>query len=119
MRTHRFTSTTFFIWGGLLVYALSFLVVYVFGAVACAKGFATLEVVGMSIVTFATLAWSIVAGAAIAALALIARRRDETDTASTEHDRIIRFLVMTASGLALLALAWLTLPALTLRYQCG
>lgn len=113
MRSHRFTSTSFFIWGGLLIYALSFLVVYVSVALSCARPF------GVGLVRVATVAWSVAAAVAILVHLLAARRRNRNDPSADEHTRFIRSVAAAASGLALLALAWLTLPALVLRTQCG
>jgi hypothetical protein len=43
---HRFASTTFLITGGLLVWMADFVFVYVFVAVACARGFADIVILG-------------------------------------------------------------------------
>jgi hypothetical protein len=118
MRTHRFTSTTLFLWSGLLIYALSFLVVYIFAALACARGFADAQVLGIPVVPLVANGWGVLAAAAMIVVILRVRQRDRQDDAD-EHTRLIRFLAAAASGIAMLALIWLMLPTLILGAACG
>lgn len=117
MRTHRFTSTTLCVWGGLLIYALSFLVVYVFTALACAREFAETRVLGIRIVPFVVNAWGVLAALAMIALMLGVRRRERREVAD-EHTKFMRFLATAASGMAMLALVWLMLPTLMITNAC-
>ncbi len=64
-----FTRTAFVVWSGLLIWAADFLLVYVFAAVACARGFADVQVSGVGIVLFAQFVSFL--AAALAALGMI------------------------------------------------
>jgi hypothetical protein len=111
MMQHPFTRTTFLILGGLLVWIADFVFVYVFVAVACARGFADVSWFGVPIVTMMTLLASVIAGAATV---LVVRRgyRLQRDMATDEQSRFISFVTLASSGIALIALVLLVLPAL-------
>ncbi|HWK50400.1 MAG TPA: hypothetical protein VNR40_10965, partial [Steroidobacter sp.] len=83
-----FTRTAFLILGGLLVWMADFVIVYVFAAVACARGFADVSWLGVPIVVSMTLLISLIAGAVTV---LIARRgyRLQTEVAADEQSRFI------------------------------
>lgn len=115
---HRFAPTAFFIWSGLLVWAADFLLVYVFAALACARGFAHLQIAGFSIVPFVTTLVSIVALLATAALMWPALRRARNGPSSDQHSQFILFLAIALSALALIAIVWTGLPPLLLRVGC-
>lgn len=108
---HPFTRTTFLITGGLLVWIADFAFVYVFAAVACARGFADVSWIGVPIVTLITLLASAIAGAVTV---LVVRRgyRLQRDGAADEHSRFIGFVTLASGGIALIALVLLVLPAL-------
>lgn len=108
---HPFTRTAFSIFGGLLVWMADFVAVYVFAAVACARGFADVRWFGMPIVTLLTLLASLLAAAATV---LIVRRgyRLQRDVAIDEQSRFIGFVTWASGGIALIALLLLVLPAL-------
>jgi hypothetical protein len=99
--------------GGLLVWMADFVVVYVFAAVACARGFADARWVGVPVVTLMTLIASLVAGAATV---VIVRRgyRLQRDVATDEPSRFIGFVALASGGIALIALVLLVLPALVI-----
>lgn len=118
MQSHRFTPTTFLIWGGLLLYALNFLVVYIFAALACAKGFAHGKWLGMSPVPLVTTISGLVAAAAISAVMWSAAGGNRREQCADEHTRFIRFLAIAGGFLSLLAVVWLTLPPLLLANGC-
>jgi hypothetical protein len=119
MQQHRFTPTTFFIWSGLLIYALDFLFVYVFAALACARRFAHVLWLGLPLVPLATTVSGVLAATAIGTIMWIAVRRNGMEANTDEHTRFIRFLAIAAGGLSLLALLWLTLPPLLLSNACA
>jgi uncharacterized RDD family membrane protein YckC len=116
MQTHRFASTTLLIWGGLLAYALSFLVVYVFTALACARGFADTRVLAIPIVPFVASTWGVAAALGMTVLIVRVLQRDREP--ADEHTRFIRFLAAGVSGISMLALVLLMLPALMLGDAC-
>ena len=97
--------------GALLVWMADFVVVYVFAAVACARGFADASWFGVPIVTWVTLLASLAAGAATA---LVVRRGYllQKDVATDEPSRFIGFVALASGGIALIALMLLVLPVL-------
>jgi hypothetical protein len=112
-----FTAAALRLWGGLLVWAGYFLLVYVVTALACARGFADAAVAGIDLVTFVSAAGFVVAMAGTAVLVSVTRRR-----ARAEHARSARFadrLGWTLGLLALLAIVWTALPHLLLRTGCA
>ena len=110
---HRFAATTFLVLGGLLVWIANFVFVYVFAAVACARGFADARVLGLPIVTLATLLSSLIAGAITV---LIVRRGYRLHTAvdMDEHTRFIGFVTFAGGALALVALVLLVMPVMVM-----
>jgi hypothetical protein len=118
MQQHRFAPTIFFIWSGLLIYALEFLFVYVFAALACARRFTHVQWLGMPLVPLATTVSGALAVTAIGAVMWIAARRNRMEANTDEHTRFIRFLAIAGGGLSLLGLLWLMLPPLLLSSAC-
>lgn len=107
----RFTSTTFLLTGALLVWLADFAIVYVFAAVACARGFADLEAFGLPLVPAVTTLASLSAG--VVTVWLLRRGyRTHHATAIDEHGRFIGFVTLTTSAIALIALVMLMLPPL-------
>jgi len=108
---YPFTQTTFLMMGGLLVWMADFVVVYVFAAVACARGFAGVSWFGVPIVTLVTLLASLVAGVVTG---LIVRRGYllQRNVATDEQSRFIGFVALASGGIALIALMLLVLPVL-------
>jgi hypothetical protein len=112
-----FARTTFFVTGGLLVWAADFLFIYGFAALACARGFHTESMFGIEIVPFASAAATVVAASLTTVLVLRAfrsrhRRAGETRT----------FIVSAAVGagaLSLIAIVLIGLPAALLRGTCA
>ena len=113
MSEHRFTPTSLFIVGALLIWLADFVVVYVFAALACARGFASVTVLGMPIVAFVSTLCT-VAAAVVTVMLLRGGLAAMRASASTEHERFIGFVVFTTSILAILALVLLSLPPLVI-----
>ena len=110
---HRFLTTTFLVMGGLLVWMADFVFVYVFAAVACAKGFADATLWGLPVVTLVTLSASLIAGGVTV---LIGRRgyRLHSAVEMDEYTRFIGFVTLACGGLALVALVLLVIPAVVM-----
>ena len=106
---HRFTTTTFLVTGGLLVWMADFVFVYVFAAVACARGFADASLFGLPVVPLATVLSSMIAGTVT--VAIIRRGYAMHSAESDEHTRFIGFVTWAGGGLALVALVLLLMPA--------
>jgi hypothetical protein len=113
-----FPRTALFIASGLLVWAADFLFIYVFAAVACARGFADATVADMGIVPFASTIATL--GAAGATFAIVARCRREMRPAAADaaNGGFIAGVAAVASLLALIAVVFTGLPALLLG-SCG
>lgn len=115
---HRFTRTSFFIWGVLLVWAADFLFLYVFAAIACARGLLPGEAAGFAILPSVGVLASGIAILATALLMRTALRRIRKSAASDSVARFIDFLVLALGALALIAIVWTALPPLLLRQDC-
>lgn len=61
---HPFTLTTLFMCGGLLIWAVDFLIVYCIAAIACAKGWVMGTIAGMPFVAFVATVVTLIAIAA-------------------------------------------------------
>src|SRR5690606_38859838 len=94
------TATSCLIYGVLLVWMADFVFVYVFAAVACAKGFADASLLGLPVLTLVTLLASLLAGVVTV---LIVRRgyRLHNGPELDEHTRFIGFVTSASGGLAL------------------
>lgn len=109
-----FTSTTFLLAGGLLVWMADFGFVYVFAAVACARGFADATVFGLPLVPAVTTLASLSAGLLTAWL-LRRGYRIHHETAIDEHESFIGFVALATCAIALVALLMLILPPLLIQ----
>jgi polyferredoxin len=110
MRRH-FGSTAFLLMGALLVWIADFVFVYVFAAVACARGF------GASLVPAVTTAASLTAG--VVTIWLLRRGyRAQRMSAIDEQGRFIAFVTLATGAIALVALGMLILPPMLVR-ACG
>lgn len=107
----RFIRTTAFMAAGPAVWALHFLIIYAFAALACARGFshATLWAVGGT---------TAVAVIALVAIMLRALARATEGSLSAEPQRFPYWTACGFAALSLLAVAWETLPVLLLP-PCG
>jgi hypothetical protein len=116
-QVRRFTPTVLFVWGGLLLWATYFLVLYMFVALACERGFADLRLLGVRIVPASAALGFAMTFAATAACMLAGHRRLRAE--DEKAARFIGFLAWALGLLGLLALAWTVLPALLLRTGCA
>lgn len=115
--SRRFTPVTFFILGGLLVWMLCFLLVYVTAALACARGNAETGIRGIWLVPAATVVIVLLAALATMWLAFMARRHLARSTGSER--RFDAALALSLSLFAFATLAWLALPGLLVRPPCA
>lgn len=118
MERHPFTPTAFFIWSGLLIWLLNFLFVYVFAALACAHGFFVARVLGIGIIPFVTTLSSVLAGISTGVVSWKTLQRMRSERDADSHSQFIRFLIVAAGALALVALVWVALPPLLLSVRC-
>ena len=111
VHTTPFTRIALRIWSGAIIWAIHFTVIYGFAALACARGYADLKVLGMSLVTSGVLGATILA--LVAALA-IARRALRSGVESFET-----WMTASVAGLASLAIVWEGLAAWFILPSCG
>lgn len=113
-----FLSKSLFALAGLLIWSLHFGAIYVFQALACARGFAGREIAGIGIVTVFIAAVTLLALLSSAAV-LVAGWRTAAGTAElSDHDEFLRRLAMLIAGLAIVAIVWEALPILMMP-ACG
>jgi uncharacterized membrane protein len=112
-KRERFAPTALLVWSGLLIWALNFLCIYIFAALACARRFSHLTIAGLPIVPAVTSAVSVATFAATLAFMWVALKRGKP-----AESTLLRFLALTLGTLALLATAWVALPPLILDNRC-
>lgn len=115
----RFTPTTMFICGGLLIWAADFLLMYVVAAIACARQFASLAVLGLPFVAMFGTALTAVSILAIVWLVRVAVRRLRAEHASDRAVRFIYFLAASIGSFSIVAVVFNALPAWLLATECG
>jgi hypothetical protein len=111
---HRFTPTTLLITGGLLLWVAVFVFLYTFAAVACARRFAHIDIIGLPLIPSVSIA--VCALGATINLYLVRRGwRDHRQTSLDEHSRFLGFVTLATSALGLVALLMLALPPLLIE----
>jgi hypothetical protein len=120
MGARAFVRTTSFVSAGLLIWAVDFLFIYVFAALACARGYADVTFLGVGIVPFtSTAATVIAAGATITVMRAGASK--SSDRAVPENGDTPTFLARLAlivAMIALIAVAFTGLPGLLVSRLC-
>lgn len=104
-----------FMIGGLLVWAAHFTIIYGFTAVACAKGLAATDVLGLGIIPFVIgaatlLAWATTGMVLMSAMSGPVPPRSTRFDEATEH--FLRYTAAFIAMLSLVAIAWNALPVL-------
>ncbi len=116
-----FIRKSLFMLGGLLVWAAHFTVVYTFNALACARRFADLDVMGVGVVPFVVVGTTVLAFVGTLAVLLLALFRRGPAWASRDRKPVndfLRYTTITIAALSLVAIAWNGLPALIVP-SCG
>ena len=113
---HPFALTSFFICGGLLIWAADFLLIYVIAAIACAKGFVTGTIAGMPFLAFVATVITLIAIATTVLLLRIAIRKLRAQT--RDANRFIYTLTASIAGMAILAMFFNAMPAWLLATEC-
>jgi hypothetical protein len=98
---------------GLFAWAAQFTLIYGFTAVACARGFADADALGVSVVPLTIILVSAVAFAAtgVVLLRAIGERRRMSGNA-LPSERFLNYTTILVGGLSLVTIAWHGLPAL-------
>ena len=105
---------------GLVVWGLQFTLIYGFNAIACARGFADSDLLGLPLVPAVIVSLTVLALAATAAVvgATIRGRFAELLREEAEDGSFMRALTITIGLLSLVAIVWSGLPALMVA-ACG
>jgi hypothetical protein len=114
--TNRFPRTALFTAAGLLIWAADFLFIYIFAALACARGFADMTVLGAGIVPLASFVATVVALALTGLIIAAGARRAKRTNAG--NGAFIGALAAIAALVALIAIVFVGLPGLLLG-TCG
>ena len=115
-----FAPRIFLITGGLLIWAASFLVNYVFAAVACARGFADVQWLGIGLLTLVLTSVNLIAIAGLALVAMRARRVGRASFAPgmATRDGAAASIACIVCLLGGIAIAWNALPPLLVGTHC-
>ena len=105
MKASAFTRSFLLIFSGPLIWAGHFLAVYVLAALACARGFAHIEWLGVGVTQWGISSLTLAAIAAIASIILAQRKEDDPVS------RFVAWTSLTLGGLSVLAIVWEALPA--------
>lgn len=100
-----FTRAFLLMFAGPLIWAVHLLAVYVFAALACARGFAHIEWLGIGVTQWIIGALTLGALAAVAAVLVFQERRDGNGSS------FIRWTSLTVGLLSALSIMWQALPA--------
>lgn len=93
-----FTATALRMSSGVLIWAAHFLAIYGFTAIACARGFASAQWLGMGVLPLTIGAATAVAASALAAIVVQAMR--------TGRSSFTEWMAAALAGLALIAVLW-------------
>ena len=109
----NFAAVSAAVSAGFLIWAAHFLVIYGVTALACARGFADVDVLGMGAVELVIGAATLVAIIAAGTVLVRAFRRPGVEGGGSEP--FLRWTTAAAALLALVAIAWQASPILFMR----
>jgi hypothetical protein len=120
MASRIFTYQTLLVLSGLIIWAVHFLIVYPFNALACVYGLAAAEIVGIGIVPIIIVIVTVLSLALIGAalFAATAGRATEQPQIEAPNQRFLRFLTVGIGLLSAVAVIWETLPVFMIP-PCG
>jgi hypothetical protein len=107
--SERFVPTTLYLTAGLLIWAANFLVTYVWVALVCARGWADVSVIGISVTAAGVLIPTVLAIAATGMVLYRARARYQANgknKAERDSSRFIDFIAAAGAGVSLIAIVW-------------
>ena len=113
-----FASATLRMLSGLMVWAVHFLVIYVFTALACARRFADLSWLGIGVGPWGIGAATLAAATTMLVVIGLAVRDARLNTSWNNMSSFVPWMTAAFSGLALMAILWETLPVLLVP-TCG
>jgi len=112
MGSPSFAGTTLRMFAPLIIWAVHFLVVYAFTAIACERNFAGTEWLGLGIVTWTVGGATLIAAAAALAMIWFALRSRPGVALRTEIGSFVPWMTAASGALTLLAILWEALPVL-------
>lgn len=120
MRAAPFTQSFLYLTGGLIIWAVRFLAIYPFTALACARGWSQASLAGIGMVPLVMSLSAIVAvlGCAAILLRALARMGDRSSDEIAQNARFVHVVAASVAALAILAMIWETLPVLFIS-TCG
>lgn len=104
MKSRAFSTATLRMFSGVIIWAVHFTAIYGFTALACARGFAALQWLGIGIVPWAIGGATLLAATATLTILVAAVR--------TARDSFESWMTAGVAALALIAILWETLPVL-------
>ncbi|WP_119459219.1 hypothetical protein [Rhodospirillaceae bacterium SYSU D60014] len=116
MRTQGFSARLVEMFAGPLIWAAHFLFIYIFQALACARGFADIDLFGVGIVPLTVGVATVAAAVATIFMLLVAMRDLGAIGSAAERDaeRFMNWMTAAGAGLSLVAVLWDGLPVLLL-----
>ena len=114
----RFPRAALATTAGLLIWAADFLFLYIFDAIACARGFAGFTMLGIGIVPLVSSFATVLAAAATCAVILAGAQPGRAALAESSSSGFLGRISMIAALIALIAIVFTGLPGLLLR-TCG
>ena len=111
MTAPGFTRTFLYMLGGLIVWAVRFLAVYIFTALACARGWAEAELAGIGLVPASIVLATLLGVGACLVLIVHARRRIALRPEGDDNARFVHAVAALVAGIAIVAMVWETVPA--------
>ena len=119
MAARGFSIQILFVMSGLIVWGVHLLAVYTVNALACARGFADMDVLGIGIAPFTIVVLGLVSLVVLAGLAAVAvRERGPFSADEGQEQSFLRFLTIAIAGLSGVAVVWETIPAFLIP-PCG
>lgn len=108
-----FTPTFLYMLAGLIVWSVRFLAVYSFTAIACSRGWTGEAFAGIGLIPFVVALLTL--GSIVGCVAVLARAVPRLgfrspDRDAEENTRFVHAIAATVAALALLSIAWETLP---------
>ncbi len=114
----RFTRMILRMLSGALIWASHFAVIYIFTALACARGFWDLSWLGIGVVAWVIGAATLAATLAASAISVQAMHAARNRTVQENATGFVHWMTSAIGGLSLVAIVWEAVPVLLVP-TCG
>jgi hypothetical protein len=119
MVARGFSVQILFVLSGLIVWAIHLLLIYIFNALACARGFADIDILGIGIAPLAIVVLGVVSLAVLAGvIAVAATGSGPFGSDDSRSEGFLRYLTISIAALSGVAVVWETIPVFILP-PCG